>query len=611
MIVHEGHTDQVWSVAFSADGKSVVSGSDDGTVRVWNTHKSSPIGEPLRGHRGSVFSVSYSPLGNLIASASGDIIRLWDPSTRQQSGDDLESKSVFSVAFSPDAKFIASGCGKGYSNVAAYTIQLWDVQTRKLASEPFKGHTTDVESVSFSPDGARIVSGSYDNTIRIWDIERGVTIGRPLEGHTDWVRSAIFSLDSAQIVSCSDDCTIRFWDARTGETIGEPYTGHTAEVRSIAFSPRGTYMASGSCDHTIRLWDVRTGRQVDPSFGEHTDAVYSLAYSPCGQYIASASANCQVIIRGVLQSGGDPDPVDAGPRFTPSEMSTQQMFQALRNAGCVDLTPHIDFRHETLINAPGGGYGDMWQSRLNGCTKVSIKAWRSNTLEQSDHTTLTRVAQELSDLSKMGHPNVHRLQGVIMFRDHYLGMVSEWMDNGNLHDYLMKHPDADRYRLCAQVASGLDHMHFCGKVHGDLKAVNVLVSSDGTAKLSHLDSSAMSEVKGLMFLANSNSWSGTFRWMAPEILSEEVQRKTPQTDVYALGMTMLEIFTGQPPYPDYRSDISVIKAIERGTTPARPTKLENNQKDDNMWQLLVRCWSRTPNDRPSAGFIAGVLQYMS
>ncbi|CAE7167721.1 unnamed protein product [Rhizoctonia solani] len=188
MIVHEGHTDQVWSVAFSADGKSVVSGSDDGTVRVWNTHKSSPIGEPLRGHRGSVFSVSYSPLGNLIASASGDIIRLWDPSTRQQSGDDLESKSVFSVAFSPDAKFIASGCGKGYSNVAAYTIQLWDVQTRKLASEPFKGHTTDVESVSFSPDGARIVSGSYDNTIRIWDIERGVTIGRPLEGHTDWGR---------------------------------------------------------------------------------------------------------------------------------------------------------------------------------------------------------------------------------------------------------------------------------------------------------------------------------------------------------------------------------------------------------------------------------------
>ncbi|CAE6446776.1 unnamed protein product, partial [Rhizoctonia solani] len=164
---------------------------------------------------------------------------------------------------------------------------------------------------------------------------------------------------------------------------------------------------------------------------------------------------------------------------------------------------------------------------------------------------------------------------------------------------------------CAQVASGLDHIHCRGKVHGDLKAANVMVSSDGVAKLGHLDSSVMSKVHSLVFLANSNPWQGAFRWTAPEVFREELQQQTTQMDVYALGMTMLEIFTGQAPYSDCRSDISVIKAVERGTLPTRPTQLGNNTKDDNMWQLLVRCWSRSPSERPSAGFIAGALQYMS
>ncbi|CAE6508010.1 unnamed protein product [Rhizoctonia solani] len=139
----------------------------------------------------------------------------------------------------------------------------------------------------------------------------------------------------------------------------------------------------------------------------------------------------------------------------------------------------------------------------------------------------------------MNHPNIHRLQGVIMLRDQYLGMVSEWMNNGNLHEYLRKHPDAVRFKLCVDIVLGLEYMHSTNTVHGDLKAANVLVSSDGVAKLSDFDFSVMSEMTSLVFSESSNWRTGSLRWMAPELLLEEVRTRTTQSDVYALGMTML------------------------------------------------------------------------
>ncbi|CAE7120009.1 unnamed protein product, partial [Rhizoctonia solani] len=542
MFVHEGHTNLVSSIAFSPDGQSVVSGSDDYTVRIWDACSSYPIGKPLIGHGGVVFSAACSPLGNLIASGSGDnTIRLWDPRTGQQSGEPLEGHHKFySVAFSPNARLIASGSDGFRSSPTGNAVQLWNTQTNGAASVPLTSHTDVVRSVSFSPDGARLVSGSEDKTIRVWDVEQGETILGPLEGHSGAVRSISHSPDGTQIGSGSSDGTIRLWDPRTGGIINKPYTGHTDWVRSVSFSPRGTYLVSGGDDGTVRLWDVRTSRQVGQPFKEHTGAATSVAFSPCGQFVASGSLDRRVIVRKVLDEDQYPNlDKDVGPQMVTSQMSTQQIFECLCRAGCTDLSSQMDTRQESAMIASGGGFGDIWKGEMHSGEKVAIKAWRTTALELCEYKTLKRAARELHLWSRMDHPHIHRLQGVILFRDQYLGMVSEWMNNGNLHDYLLKHPGANRFELCIHVASGLEYMHSCSIVHGDLKAVNVLVSSEGIARISDFDFSIMSEASGLIFTTTSQNRAGSVRWVAPEMLTGETPERNIRSDVYALGMTIL------------------------------------------------------------------------
>ncbi|CAE6461572.1 unnamed protein product [Rhizoctonia solani] len=269
----------------------------------------------------------------------------------------------------------------------------------------------------------------------------------------------------------------------------------------------------------------------------------------------------------------------------------------------------MDPRQDTAMIVSGGGFGDIWKGQLYNGNKVAIKAWRTNALGNCDYKTTKRAARELYCWSKMDHPNIHRLQGVIMLRGQYLGMVSEWMDNGNLHEYLRKYPDAGRFKLCVDIALGLEYMHSTNTVHGDLKAANVLVSSDGVARLSDFDFSVMSEMTSLVFSESSNSRSGSLRWTAPELLLvEEARPRTTQSDVYALGMTMLEIFTEDVPYPDRRTDFAVLRAVERGTPPTRPIdRLGDDQKGNMMWDLLVQCWNREPGNRLSSRQVVKTL----
>ena len=202
-----GHTGYVWCVAFSSDGKRIVSGSDDKTIRLWDAETGEQR-QHLEGHQHRVSSVGFSPEGRRIVSGSYDkTIRLWDAETGEQLGQPLEHQDqVWCVGFSPDGRRIVSG---SYDR----TIRLWDAEIGRQLGKPLEGHQDGVPFVEFSPDGRHIVSGSYDKTIRLWCTETGEQLGQPLEGHQDGVRSVAFSPEGKRVVSGSDDKTIRLWDA--------------------------------------------------------------------------------------------------------------------------------------------------------------------------------------------------------------------------------------------------------------------------------------------------------------------------------------------------------------------------------------------------------------
>ncbi|KAF8593517.1 kinase-like protein [Ceratobasidium sp. AG-I] len=227
----------------------------------------------------------------------------------------------------------------------------------------------------------------------------------------------------------------------------------------------------------------------------------------------------------------------------PSNLSAPEMFQCLLEHGCTDVSSRINPNRQSATAVAGGSFGDIWMSELDDGTKVAIKCFRFHAIAEDQPKGLKRATREIYMWSKAKHPNVHELMGVIMFQGR-LGMVSMWMENGSLHEYIRKNTSVDRYQLCVQVAAGVSYLHGICMVHGDIKALNILVSQDGVAKLSDFDHSILSNAT-LAFSATTNSGGGTLRWMAPELLASTEDEnmlpaiRTTQTDVYALGMTML------------------------------------------------------------------------
>ncbi|WP_110580089.1 nSTAND1 domain-containing NTPase, partial [Microcystis aeruginosa] len=277
----EGHDKLVTSVNFSPDGKTLVSGSWDGTIKLWNVETGQEI-RTLKGHDGSVSSVNFSPDGKTLVSGSWDgTIKLWNVETGQEirtlKGHD---GSVSSVNFSPDGKTLVSGSWDG-------TIKLWNVETGQEI-RTFKGHDNLVTSVNFSPDGKTLVSGSVDKTIKLWNVETGQEI-RTFKGHDGYVISVNFSPDGKTLVSGSVDKTIKLWNVETGQEI-RTFKGHDGYVISVNFSPDGKTLVSGSVDKTIKLWNVETGQEIR-TFKGHDGNVISVNFSPDGKTLVSGSVD--------------------------------------------------------------------------------------------------------------------------------------------------------------------------------------------------------------------------------------------------------------------------------------------------------------------------------
>ena len=295
--------DAVTSVAFSPDGQTLVRGSYDEPIELYNWRTGKVI-KKLSRASSKLWSVAISPDGRLLATGprleedakkeKDTTIKLWNLDTGMLLGTlKGHSSDVRSIAFSPDGLTVASGSHDK-------TIKLWRVNTGELLYT-FYGHTNHVTSVAFNPDGKSLASGSDDLTIKLWSLNSRKLI-RTLKGHSAQVLSVAFSPDGQTLVSSSGwnevsrtaENSIKLWNPKTGE-LQRTLTGHLSWVWCLAISPDGQTLASGSYDNSIRLWNLRTGELLQTLTG-HSNWVYSVAFSPDGQTIASGSPDSSVRI---------------------------------------------------------------------------------------------------------------------------------------------------------------------------------------------------------------------------------------------------------------------------------------------------------------------------
>lgn len=244
------HTASVSSVAISVNSKFAVTGSDDGTVRIWNIKNGLSLGV-LYGHVNRVTSIAISQDEKRIISGSSDgTVRIWDVCTLLPINTLVGHKnSVTSIAISPDGKRIVSGsCDK--------TVRIWDTARIKPIVKVLKGHSSSVTCVTISSDGKKIVSGSCDKTIRIWSMLTGKQIGKALKGHTNSITSVAITSDGSKIISGSDDCSVRFWDSKKQVELHESIIQYIDEIKTICCFSTEEKLAFGCRNGAVLIWNL-------------------------------------------------------------------------------------------------------------------------------------------------------------------------------------------------------------------------------------------------------------------------------------------------------------------------------------------------------------------
>jgi eukaryotic-like serine/threonine-protein kinase len=283
-LTYRGHTDHVYALAWSPNGKYIASSSLDETIRVWHAH----MGQTLLTHHDNSLkgqALAWSPGGKYIASTSGllcETIQTWHVSTGLNAAEyptcNGHTEPINSLAWSPDGNKIASASDDG-------TAQVWDVRTGRSILA-YRGHSMGVKAIAWSPNGKYLASASEDKTVHIWNAETGRNL-LIYYSHRDKVNAVAFSPDGRKIASASDDGTVHLWDASTGRKI-LIYSGHSGFVTTLAWSNDGSHLAAGGLDDTIQIWETSTGTHLLTYTG-HTDWISTLAWSPDGSRIASGS----------------------------------------------------------------------------------------------------------------------------------------------------------------------------------------------------------------------------------------------------------------------------------------------------------------------------------
>ncbi|KAG2364198.1 WD40-repeat-containing domain protein [Suillus spraguei] len=326
---------KVWAVAFFKDGRRVVTGSHDKTLRILDVRQTGKmVGDPFKGHTNRVRSVAISPDDGRIASGGDDAtVIIWDTESKQMVFDPLvkHTEKVNSVCFSPDGRKVASGSHDS-------TVVIWDAETGAVlaildVTSQHRRKTVHVWSVSFSPDGLKLASGSSDHTIRVWRTVNAECLLKITAGQWS-VRSVVWSPDGNQLVSGSSDNTANFWNSSNGEKIGEPCVGHTRWITCLAISSDNSFIATASDDSTVRLWCTKTHKQIGHVL-EHAKKVHSVAISPDAELLVSGAddGNLQLwSVRDILEQAEAEESQIEDEEIRGEQLSRSSETQSSRNS---------------------------------------------------------------------------------------------------------------------------------------------------------------------------------------------------------------------------------------------------------------------------------------
>ena len=288
----KGHLDAITSVAFSSDGRFILSGSVDGTARLWDAAKGKEV-HRFFGNTSSVESIEVSPSGqSLLIGSAYDSAHLWDLTTGQEMMEfdgrsDLASAD--SVAFSPDEKEVLTAGG------LSGPARLWDASTgseiRTMQDDlPAGGVKGTVRTAAFSPNGRFVLTGNSvfmnEQMAWLWNRTTGSRL-RSYGGPSDEVTSAVFSPDGRSLLTGGRNGGAWLWDAATGSLI-RVFHNSGGMVTSVAFSPDGHSILAGSANKTAVLWGVATGKKIRV-FKGHAKAVMAVAFSRDGKHIVTGS----------------------------------------------------------------------------------------------------------------------------------------------------------------------------------------------------------------------------------------------------------------------------------------------------------------------------------
>lgn len=266
----------VTSIQVSPDGKLIIAGFEDGTLRLLDIETLEEQLTIEHAGPGAIYDIELSPEMDVIFIASGSRIVLYEPSGRRITTWPHHKNSIWSMDLDPDGKYMVS-------TEVNKTFQLIDVFEGEI-EQSMRVHDDVTLAVAFSPDGKTIASGSNDKQVFLWDVASKEVI-ETFHGHSDNIYDVAFSPDGKYVAACSMDKSVRIWNIEKKE-LHRLLKGHQDMVLEIEFSPNGKYLLSASADQAIKLWDVASGEQLY-AFLDNAGSIPDIKFLPGGEMFVS------------------------------------------------------------------------------------------------------------------------------------------------------------------------------------------------------------------------------------------------------------------------------------------------------------------------------------